>query len=78
MNHEGIDWTALAIGAVIGVWLAAILAGLLQERSRRLWNAEMARETRLWEETAERAYERGVCDGARLANPVEPAGMVNR
>ena len=78
MDREGFDWSTAVAGAAAGLCLALLICGAIQERARRVWNAEMDREARLWQETAERAYDRGVVDGARLANPVEPAGMVNR
>ena len=78
MDRDGFDWSAAVAGAAAGLCLALLVCGVIQERARRVWNAELDREARLWEESCDRAYERGVCDGARLANPVEPAGMVKR
>lgn len=78
MDRDGFDWSAAGVGIAAGICAALLVCSVIQERARRVWNAEMDRETRLWQETAERAYDRGVVDGARLANPVEPAGMVNR
>ena len=74
MDRDRFDWSAAVAGAVAGLCLALLVGGVIQERARRVWNAAMDREARLWEESCDRAYERGVCDGARLANPVEPAG----
>ena len=68
MDRDGFDWSAAVAGAAAGLCLALLVCGVLQERTRRVWHAELAREAMLWEETAERAYERGVCDGARLAD----------
>lgn len=77
MRNPGFDFCALACGIAAGVLAAAVGFGILNSHRMKLWNAEMARETALWEETCDRAYERGVCDGARLANPVQPAMMSN-
>lgn len=78
MDRDGFDWSAAVAGAAAGLCLALLVCGAIQERARRVWNAEMDREAGRWMETCDRAYERGVCDGARLANPVEPAGMARR
>ena len=71
-----INMGSMVLGIALGMWLAMMLAGVLQERSRRLWLDDMAASDKAWEEVAGRAYDRGYVDGARAAGrEVESAGM---
>jgi len=62
-----INMGSMVLGIALGMWLAMMLAGVLQERSRRLWIQDAEASDRAWEEVAGRAYERGFVDGARAA-----------
>lgn len=71
-----INMGSMVLGIALGLWLAMMLAGVLQERSRRLWLQDAEASDRAWEEVAGRAYERGYVDGARMAvGEFERAGL---
>lgn len=71
-----INMGSMVLGIAMGLCLAMMLAGVLQERSRRLWLQDAEASDRAWEEVAGRAYERGFVDGAgRAGREVESAGM---
>ena len=71
-----INMGSMVLGIALGMWLAMMLAGVLQERSRRLWLQDAEASDRAWEEVAGRAYERGYVDGARaVGREVEHTGL---
>lgn len=71
-----INMGSMVLGIALGLWLAMMVAGVLQERSRRLWIQDAEASDRAWEEVAGRAYERGFVDGARaVGREVESADL---
>lgn len=72
-----INMGSMVLGIALGLWLAMMVAGVLQERSRRLWIKDAEASDRAWEEVASRAYDQGYADCAKAAHreDVERAGL---